>query len=124
VLPRKQELMQEEARTERLALEIIRSDGLATVHVKGELVWGLTNLLYDAVRKIIPQSKRVVLDFAELTHMDSMGIGTLVRLYVSAKAAGCELELVHVGKRVRELLSVTKLLSVFSICGEHGIRMQ
>ena len=116
--------MPEEAQSERLALEVIQCDGVATVKVQGMLVWGLTNLLYDRVRKLIPESKRVVLDLAELTHMDSMGIGTLVRIYVSAKAAGCELELIHVGKRVREVLSLTKLLSVFAVCGEHGIRMQ
>ena len=116
--------MPEETPADRLALEVIQNDDAATVKVQGMLVWGLTNLLYDTGRKLISEKKRVVLDLAELTHMDSMGIGTLVRLYVSAKAAGCELELIHVGKRVRELLSLTKLLSVFAVCGEHGIRMQ
>jgi anti-anti-sigma regulatory factor len=47
----------------------------------------------------------------------------LVRLYVSAKSAGCELELINLGKRIRELLGVTHLLSVFAICGEQGIKM-
>jgi anti-anti-sigma regulatory factor len=54
-----------------------------------------------------------------------MGLGTLVRLYASTKSRGITLELIHLGKRVRELLSLTNLLSVFAIVGEHGttIRM-
>jgi anti-sigma B factor antagonist len=64
-----------------------------------------------------------VLDFKELTHMDSMGIGTLVRLYVSCKAAGSVLELMNVGPSVRQLLGITHLLSVFQMIGENNIRM-
>jgi anti-anti-sigma regulatory factor len=49
-----------------------------------------------------------------------MGLGTLVRLYVSSRSAGCSLELINLGKRVRELLGLTHLLSVFTVIGEHG----
>jgi anti-sigma B factor antagonist len=55
--------------------------------------------------------------------MDSMGLGTLVSLYTSARGAGCEMQLLHVGKRIRELLGLTNLLSVFTIIGEHGVRL-
>jgi len=55
--------------------------------------------------------------------MDSMGLGTLVGLYTSARAAGCELQLLNIGKRIRELLGLTNLLSVFTIIGEHGVRL-
>jgi anti-sigma B factor antagonist len=72
---------------------------------------------------MIPDSKRVVLDFKDLTHMDSMGLGTLVRLYVSAKSAGCVLELVSVGPSVRQLLGIAHLLSVFQTIGENNVRM-
>jgi anti-anti-sigma factor len=60
------------------------------------------------------------MDLCELSYMDSMGLGTLVRLYVSAKAGGCSLELIHLGKRVKELLGMTHLLGVFTIIGEHS----
>jgi len=65
-------------------------------------------------------SRRIVLDLSDLTHIDSMGLGTLVRLYVSSRSAGCSLELINLGKRVRELLGLTHLLSVFTVIGEHG----
>jgi anti-anti-sigma regulatory factor len=55
--------------------------------------------------------------------MDSMGLGTVVRLYVSAKSAGCALELANVGKPIRHLLGVTHLMSVLAIIGENNIRM-
>jgi anti-sigma B factor antagonist len=60
------------------------------------------------------------LDLSDLTLIDSMGLGTLVRLYVSSRSAGCSLELINLGKRVRELLGLTHLLSVFTVIGEHG----
>jgi anti-anti-sigma factor len=112
-----------EAAIDRLTLDISRTDSAAVVQCSGKLVSGVTNFLYDEVRQLIPETRHIVLDLTDLTHMDSMGIGTLVRLYVSAKSAGCELELINLGKRIRELLGVTHLLSVFAICGEQGIKM-
>ena len=116
-------LVPEEAATDRLTLEIERTDCSAVVRCSGKLVLGVTELLYDNVRKLMPETKHIVLDLTDLTDMDSMGIGTLVRLYVSAKSAGCRLELINLGKRIRDLLGVTHLLSVFAICGEQGVRM-
>ena len=43
-----------------------------------------------------------------------------MRLYVSAKAGGCILALMHLGKRVKELLGVTHLLGVLTVIGEHS----
>jgi anti-sigma B factor antagonist len=106
-----------------LTLEIERNGDHATVKCHGQLVTGLTDTLYSRVRPMIPECKRIVLDLCHLTYMDSMGLGTLVSLYTSARASGCEMELVHIGKRVRELLGLTNLLGVFGIIGEHGVRL-
>ncbi len=43
-----------------------------------------------------------------------MGLGTLMSLYTSARTSGCEMQLLNIGKRVRELLGLTNLLSVFA----------
>jgi len=88
----------------------------------GRLVAGVTDRFYRQVGELIPANKRIVLDMAELTHMDSMGIGTLVRLYVSAKSAGCALQLKNIGKSVRQLLGVTHLIGVLAVVGENNIR--
>ena len=66
---------------------------------------------------------QVVLDLSDLVQMDSSGLGTLVGLYISAKTAGCELELVNLSPRIRELLSLTNVLSVFEACGRSGARI-
>ena len=106
-----------------LTLEIERTDAMTIVRCKGQLVSGLTDILYSNVRPMIQANKRIVLDLSEITWMDSMGLGSLVGLYTSAKASGCELQLLKIGKRVRELLGLTHLLDVFSIIGEHGVRL-
>jgi hypothetical protein len=43
-------------------------------------------------------------------------------LYVSARTAGCSLELMNLGKQVRLLLGTAHLLSAFTIVGEHGVK--
>jgi len=87
-----------------LTLEVEHKGTTALVHLHGKLVAEVADGLYARVRKLIPDSKRIVLDLTDLSNMDSMGLGALVRLYVSAKTAGCSLELINLGKRVRELL--------------------
>lgn len=115
--------MPEQPTPRHLTLEIERKDNLAIVRCHGQLVSGLTDILYSNVRPMIPGTKRIVLDLSDITWMDSMGLGSLVGLYTSAKAAGCELQLLKIGKRVRELLGLTHLLDVFAIIGEHGVRL-
>lgn len=106
-----------------LTLDIERSGSTVVVRCHGRLTSDVDDVLYDRVRQLLPGSRRIVLDLTDLTRMDSMGLGTLVRLYVSARSAGCSLELMNLGKQVRMLLGTAHLLSAFSIVGEHGIKM-
>ena len=115
--------MSGEATASHLTLDVDRTGNAAVVRCSGRLVAGVNDLLYLEVSQLIPGSKRIVLDLTDLTHMDSTGLGTVVRLYVSAKSAGCVLELINLGKRIRQLLGVTNLLSVFKVIGEHNVRM-
>ncbi len=102
----------------------IEEHGTTTiVHCRGKLVSGHTGLLSHPVDALIPTHKHIILDLANLTHMDSMGLGALVRLYVSAKTHHCTLELRNLGNRIRELMIMTNLLPVFSVVGEQGLRM-
>ena len=71
-----------------LTFDIERAGDQAVVRCHGKLVAGVNEMLYVAVRPMIPDAKRIVLDLTDVTHMDSMGLGTVVRLYVSAKSAG------------------------------------
>jgi anti-sigma B factor antagonist len=107
----------------RLTVHIERSPEAALVRCHGELVAGVTEILYREVRPLVSETKRITLDFKELTYVDSMGIGTVIRLYVSAKTGGCRLELANIGPRVRQVLGITNLLSVLTCIGENNIRM-
>ena len=101
----------------RLQLEIEKAGGVATVKCRGRMVAGSTGEFKDQVRALFPATRRVVIDLSGLTYLDNVGIGALVSLYVSSKSARCKLELVNLTQHVRELLSLTKLLSVFESCG-------
>jgi anti-sigma B factor antagonist len=117
--------MSDEAVARLLTVEIDHAAFLAgditLVRCHGKLVAGVTDILYTEVRPLIPNTKRIVLDLTDLTHMDSMGLGTVVRLYVSAKSAGCDLKLINLGRRIQQLLSITNLLSVFATIEESDV---
>jgi anti-sigma B factor antagonist len=104
-----------------LAFEIQRDGDTVVVKCSGRLVAGTTEELYQEVKQLLPQTKLVVLNLAELTYVDSSGLGMLVRLYTAARQAGCEFKLLHLGKQLRNLLKLTNLLSVFSQAEDHGI---
>ena len=106
-----------------LSFEIERDGDAAVVKCGGRLVLGTSEELYQAVKHLLPQTKTVTIDLAELTYVDSMGLGTLVRLYASARQAGCELKLLHLGKQLRNVLKLTNLLSAFSQVEDHGINI-
>jgi anti-sigma B factor antagonist len=103
-----------------LTVSIEREGTTAVVRLRGRLLAGMGGQLCDKVSPLIPECKRIVLDLGEVEYMDSMGLGTMVRLYVSARAGGCSLELTHLSKRVKELLGLTHLLGVFTVIGEHS----
>jgi anti-sigma B factor antagonist len=115
--------MPEGAAASRLILAVERQEDAATIRCSGRLVAGVGDLLYNQVRELTPTSRRIAIDCTELTHMDSSGLGTLVRAYVHAKSTSCTLELVNIGKPIRQLLGVTHLLDVFETIGKHNIRM-
>jgi anti-sigma B factor antagonist len=104
-----------------LSFEIERDGDTAVVKCHGRLVAAATEELYQEVKQLLPQAKVVVVDLAELTYVDSTGLGTLVRLHASARKLGCEFKLLHLGKQLRNLLKLTNLLSVFSQVEDHGI---
>jgi anti-sigma B factor antagonist len=106
-----------------LSFEIERDGDAAVVKCHGRLVQGTSEELYQGVKHLLPQTKVVVIDLAELIYVDSSGLGTLVRLYASSRQEGCEFKLLHLGKQLRNVLKVTNLLSVFGQAEDHGINI-
>jgi anti-sigma B factor antagonist len=107
-----------------LTFSVERKGNAALVHCRGRLVAGLCGEFYDKIHDLIPVNKRIVLDLTDLAFVDSMGLGTLVRLYVSARSAGSCLELINLGKQIREILGITNLLSLFGDMCEKGVTMK
>lgn len=106
------------------SLSIDLAGPTATVVCRGRLVAGVCNQLLQPVKELLPSSKHIVLDLRELTHMDSMGLGTIVRLYVSAKTAGATLQLCHLSPHIRQILGVTHLLNVLTDMCEQGVNLR
>jgi anti-anti-sigma factor len=106
-----------------LTLDIDHNAHPIVVKLHGKLVAGVGDILYSQVRPLLPDHKRIILDLGELTRMDSMGLGTLARLYVSARREGCDLQLMNLGKQVRLLLGTAHMMNAFTIVGEHGLKL-
>jgi anti-anti-sigma factor len=83
-------------------------------HCTGRISSSTSRLLQSTVRNEIPEKKTIVLDLSNVNFLDSSGIGALVSLWVSAKREGCELKLVGLSQRLKELLQLTKLDSLFA----------
>jgi anti-anti-sigma factor len=111
--------MPERAATPILSVDVEQhGDDLAIVRCRGRLVAGVTDVLFCRVNDLMPETQQIILDLSGLQHTDSMGLGALVRLYVSAKSAGCTLELLNLSQQIRHLLGVTNMLSVFPVLEE------
>jgi anti-anti-sigma factor len=88
---------------------------VTTIRFQGKLTSESTGQLKELVKPIIASGGRIMMDFADLSYLDSSGLGTLVSLKVSAIHQGyCTLELVNLSPRVRELLSLTNLLELLA----------
>jgi anti-anti-sigma factor len=99
-------------------------EGDATVvRCSGKLISRSTAMLQTEIRSLLPGSRRIVLDLTSLSYMDSSGLGCVIGLYVSAKGAGTRLEMINLSRRVRELFSITNVLSLFEECGEQNVRI-
>ena len=95
-----------ELNTEKNADEII-------VRGTGKITAATADYFQTAIRRLIPDTKRIVLDLTGVEYIDSSGLGALVSVYMAAGRAHCELELANPKPRVRDLLKITKLSTIF-----------
>lgn len=99
----------------RLGVRVL-SDQIFIVDCAGRLVFGEeTALLRDHIKELLAEHSRIVLNLADVSYIDSGGLGTLVSLYTTAHNAGGAVKLSRLTQRVGDLLQVTKLLTVFEV---------
>ena len=113
--------MPEDAVARPLTYEVQREGETVTVKCHGRLVAGLTNEFYKDVKDAVPGSKVLVLDLADLKYVDSMGLGTLVRIYVHTRGEHVELKVLHLGTQLKNLLKMTNLMATLGSAEDHGI---
>ena len=82
---------------------------------KGKVTLGEGDeMLKDKVNSLVNQGhKKIVLNLAEVPYIDSAGLGEIVRTYTTVSRQGGNLKLLNLTKRITDLLSITKLLTVF-----------
>jgi anti-sigma B factor antagonist len=92
-------------------------DGLMVVDVRGRITLGPeTEALRGKLKQLIESGRRrLILNLAEVTYIDSVGLSTLVASYTSARRAGGDLKLLHLPRGVHQLLQITRLSTVFEI---------
>ena len=74
------------------------------------------NQLRNEVKEVLASKPLgVVLNLSQVVYMDSGGIGTMVALYTSAHAAGCELKIASPTDRVKYVLDITKLTPILGV---------
>ncbi len=70
--------------------------------------------LRDSIRKLADQGKtKLLLNLAGVKYMDSTGVGELIANYTTVTRQGGQLKLLSLTQRIRDLLVITKLLTVF-----------
>jgi anti-sigma B factor antagonist len=91
--------------------------GVTLVDLSGKITLGEGGLtLRDEVHKLLAEGKKkIVLNLADVNYIDSSGLGELVSAYTAVKNAGGELKLLNLTSKVRDLLVITKLVTVFDV---------
>lgn len=95
--------------TERLVGDVVILD------LQGKILIGEgDDQLREAVTKLADSGKtKILLNLAEVPYVDSAGLGEIVRCYTTVSRKGGKLKLLHLTKKIQDLLAITKLLTVF-----------
>ena len=87
---------------------VITVNGDITLNQGGDV------LLKDKIQSLLQQGhKKLVLDVGGVSYVDSAGLGQLVQIHATTKSNGGSLRLANVQKKLKDLLVVTKLVTVF-----------
>ena len=92
-------------------------DSVTVVDISGRITLGEgCSQLRDLIRNEVSKgNKQVLLNLADVTYIDSSGIGELVSAYTAVSNQGGSLKLLNLTKKVHDLLQITKLYTVFDV---------
>ena len=92
-------------------------EGVTVLDLSGRITLGeASGQLRSAVQEALSAgSKKILLNLADVNYIDSAGLGELVSAFTTVKNAGGDLKLLNLTKKVKDLLVITKLLTVFDV---------
>jgi anti-sigma B factor antagonist len=95
---------------------------VAVIDVAGRITLGEgSSALRDSIRELVSKGqKKILLNLAEVSYIDSSGIGELVSGFTTVTNSGGQLKLLNLTKRVKDLLQITKLYTVFDVHDEES----
>lgn len=90
---------------------------VSVVDVAGRITLGEgSSALRDMLREIVKNGqKKILLNLGEVSYIDSSGIGELVSGFTTVTNSGGQLKVLNLTKRVKDLLQITKLYTVFDV---------
>ncbi|HMD69946.1 MAG TPA: STAS domain-containing protein [Bryobacteraceae bacterium] len=90
---------------------------VSVVDVAGRITLGEgSSALRDTLRGLVSNGqKKILLNLGEVSYIDSSGIGELVSGFTTVTNSGGQLKLLNLAKRVKDLLQITKLYTVFDV---------
>src|SRR5207245_1754750 len=100
-----------------LKTNVRQMQGVTILDLSGRITLGEGSVvLRDQIRELLAkEQKNILLNLADVTYIDSSGIGELVSAYTAVRNKGGELKLLNLTKKVHDLLQITKLYTVFDI---------
>ena len=90
-------------------------DGVTILDLQGKMLIGEGDeLLREKINSLVENgTQKIVLNLADVPYVDSAGLGEIVRCYTTVSRKSGKLKLLNLTKRIQDLLSITKLLTVF-----------
>lgn len=90
-------------------------NGVTVLEIHGKILMGEGDIaIKKKVDELLAENvKNVVLDLADVPYIDSSGLGELIRCYTTMRKASGTLKLANVTERIVDLLTITKLITVF-----------
>ena len=100
-----------------LVIKPRRLDDVVILDLSGRITMGEgTLILRDQIQKLLTSSDRkFLLNLSDVDYIDSSGLGELVSAYTTAKNQGASVKLLGLNKKVKDVLQLTKLYTVFDI---------
>lgn len=100
-----------------------REDGnITVVDLSGRIALGEGSaLLRTTIRELLERGRnKIILNLGDVNYIDSSGIGELVSGFTAVRSRQGELKLLHLTKKVHDLLQITKLFTVFDVYSDEG----